>query len=270
MNTHTLIPEAGSYGIVILVVYSLSAFSVTLQLYYRRLNEKGVNFALLYSGVMVFTISWGVLVLGPEHIFGDSVIAWVLSLPIGLVVGSLAGWSDRAIIRHLSRSRSMLKDGARQDRRSGMKHIRHEGVLQVRSTHIPVSRQIAKKRSLKLSQGEQNLRQVLANQQPGLWSLIAVAGLEEIIYRGLLVKACFLLPNSFLITGALVGTVMAFALSHIWYGWSHVFAKLPLGVLALLTAIGFGTVLPAIVAHMIFNRKVWIDRSTQPIFTGPS
>ena len=86
--------------------------------------------------------------------------------------------------------------------------------------------------------------------------MAAVAVLEELIYRGFLVRSAFLLPALPLAAGAIVGIVLIFALAHLQFGWEHVMAKLPLSALAMVAVVLLGTVLPAVVAHVLFNVKL--------------
>jgi membrane protease YdiL (CAAX protease family) len=103
----------------------------------------------------------------------------------------------------------------------------------------------------------------------GLWLLLVIAALEEFIYRGLLIGVCFLLPNGGLMTFALIGNIVAFALSHIWFGWPHVLAKFPLSVVTTAVTLVMGTILPAIIAHLFFNAIFWKDmRSALPPVTS--
>jgi hypothetical protein len=90
----------------------------------------------------------------------------------------------------------------------------------------------------------------------GLVQLATIGALEELDYRGALVGACFLVPSTALRTAALAASVAAFALSHIWFGWPHVAAKVPLGVLTMAAALVAGSVVPAVVAHVVFNVAV--------------
>jgi len=89
--------------------------------------------------------------------------------------------------------------------------------------------------------------------------LILIGALEEIIFRGFLVESCFLIPQSVLRAAALAGTVALFAAGHVQFGWTQVFAKLPLGALALVSVLLLKTVLPAIVIHTMFNWIAWRD-----------
>ena len=87
--------------------------------------------------------------------------------------------------------------------------------------------------------------------------LLAVAVLEEILYRGVLVDLSLELP---LVAAALciAATVVAFAAAHVYWGWIEMVAKLPLGLAALLASLPFRVVLGAIVAHVVFNTRAWL------------
>jgi membrane protease YdiL (CAAX protease family) len=98
--------------------------------------------------------------------------------------------------------------------------------------------------------------------------LIVVAILEEVVFRGLLVQVCLELPDTALIVAVLSGSLVMFSLSHLSFGWPHVVGKFPLGVVTLVGTLALGTVLPAIIAHVMFNSQVWRDRTHQPVFSG--
>jgi membrane protease YdiL (CAAX protease family) len=87
----------------------------------------------------------------------------------------------------------------------------------------------------------------------GLSSLVLIAGLEEVIYRGWLLQACRLVPSTLLSAVAVGASLLAFSLVHLRFGWTHVLAKTPLGTLALAGVLVTGSVVAAIVAHVEFN-----------------
>jgi membrane protease YdiL (CAAX protease family) len=92
---------------------------------------------------------------------------------------------------------------------------------------------------------------------PPAATLVAIAILEELIYRGFLVKVCFLLAGPVLIVFANLACLAFFALGHVRFGWVHVVAKTPLGMLALGITLLAGTVLPAMLLHAAFNMAAW-------------
>ena len=81
----------------------------------------------------------------------------------------------------------------------------------------------------------------------------AVAILEEILFRGYLVHLSQTASNSVIVWIAVLSTVLAFAISHAYAGMEQAIAKMPLGVLTLSAVLYTKTLLPAIVAHVLFN-----------------
>lgn len=268
MSNHILIPEAYIYGIAILVIFGLSPFSLALHIYSWGLLGKRVGFFAFYNGVMIFIIVWGLLLFNADQIIGNSLLTWIFSIPLGLAVGWVAGWSDRTIIRYASRRQLIRRNASIRGRKTSIMRIRSDWNLPTRSVHLPITNRLAKRRVISLHKGQQSFQLSLEHQQFGFWPIVIVAILEELIFRGFLVQACFLLPRSFLITIALVGIVLVFSFAHIQFGWPHVLAKMPLSVLAMIAVIVLGTVLPAVVAHMVFNIEVWKDKNRQPVLNS--
>jgi membrane protease YdiL (CAAX protease family) len=97
----------------------------------------------------------------------------------------------------------------------------------------------------------------VANNDFTLLSLLGVAVLEEILFRGWFVQASRLSGSLTMQLVILVLSVLAFGLLHLQFGVIQVLAKLPLGALALAAALITGTVLAPIVAHMLFNERYW-------------
>lgn len=221
IEIRTPIPEAGSYGLAILLVYGLSSYSLAGELHQRWLARRGVRPVPVYCGVLAFVVAWGALLLDVRGLAGDDPIGWLAALPAGVAAGAIAGWADRAILR--GHARRLLRRG----RSPAVRSDRGIGRPSFRRDEFP------------------------------LWAAIAVAALEELVYRGMLVRASLLVDPGGLAALALVGTVVAFGLSHVWFGWAQVRAKLPLGALALAVTLATGTVLAAIVAHVVFNVRVW-------------
>jgi hypothetical protein len=56
---------------------------------------------------------------------------------------------------------------------------------------------------------------------------------------------------------SVAATAVLFALVHIPFGLVEVFSKLPLSILALATVLMLGTVVPAMLAHVLFNVWMW-------------
>jgi membrane protease YdiL (CAAX protease family) len=90
----------------------------------------------------------------------------------------------------------------------------------------------------------------------GLPKLLAVAGAEEFVYRGVLTSACFALPRPALSAGLALTTAL-FPLHHVRFGFRQALAKVPLSVVALACVLVSHSLLPAIIAHCVFNTDMW-------------
>lgn len=90
----------------------------------------------------------------------------------------------------------------------------------------------------------------------GLLWLLASALLEECAFRGLVLHSALSGPGWVAVLAVPVVTV-AFALSHIFFGWPQVAAKLPLSVLATAAVLLVGSVAAAALGHALFNAYAW-------------
>ncbi|MGH8905167.1 MAG: CPBP family intramembrane glutamic endopeptidase [Egibacteraceae bacterium] len=115
----------------------------------------------------------------------------------------------------------------------------------------------------RLAEGWEDWRLTVSDSTPGLFGLASGGALEELSYRGFIAQICLQAPSVLLRAAALVATTAVFALSHVWFGWAHVAGKAALGIIALGLALSFQSVVPAMVAHVIFNTLAWRDLPRQ-------
>jgi hypothetical protein len=262
MRSHTLIPEAYSYGIAILILYSLGSFSLAAQIHARWLAPGRISLMVTYCAVMAFAAIWGLLIFEPGQIFGGSAAVWILSIPVGLVAGLLAVWSDQAIVRRLSRREPPLRTPRLNGEDLRPNSARRESNLPYLGD-VPEIRLTTRGKAVGAPRLQGEL-QSPEGRRFGLSSVVLAAVLEEIVYRGLLVQVCFLIPNGLWVGLGLAATTLFFSLSHLPFGWPQVAAKSPLGLLALSAALSLGSVLPAIAAHLVFNLKIWKNLTEGP------
>jgi hypothetical protein len=243
--------DSDPYALTLAVIGGLGALSLAAHLYTRWFVNLGIRFSVVYGSVLTLVSVFGIGVVGSRRILPASVTSIGLSFAVGLLAGIAATWSDRSILRALARRQARMR--ARRGRT-----LLHPPRL--RDVRPPPGTQIGtRRRQLGLQRVQQKGEPSFDISRDGLLSLAAIGALEELEYRGVLLGACFLLPWPALRLAALAATVAAFALTHVWYGWPHVLAKLPLGLLALIAAIAVGTVLAAMLAHIFFNAAVWRD-----------
>jgi hypothetical protein len=214
-----------SYQTLIGLLLALGAFSVAHQL--NRLVKRKTGFFRVHLGVLIFGAAWGLAFLSGGLLRPPSAGAAAAALPVGLAVGYAALRLDRAILRRLrSRSRERSRAAALPD-----------------APRLPGAARSPRAGSVEAA--------------PELLPWLAIAVLEELLYRGILTDLALSLPGWPLTAAALLGVALVFALSHINFGLEHVAAKAPLGVLAALSVLLLGTVWPAVVGHVLFNGGIW-------------
>jgi membrane protease YdiL (CAAX protease family) len=262
MRSHILTPEADAYAVAVAVVFCLGIYSMSTLVQERWLSRwKHVDFWSVHVGTMTVVVLWCSFVLGVAAISHTTLRNALLSIPTGILLGWAAIWIDRAIVRAIARrdSRKRIRD------RQGQRH----GPLKSPRGLMPGSTRAispgADSLSARRGQGTGNVRTPAARPSSNkkvlftLWILILIAVLEEIIFRGFLVEACLMISQPSLRAAALAGTVVVFGIGHVQFGWTQVFAKLPLGALAMASVLSLKTVLPAIFIHALFNWKAWHD-----------
>jgi hypothetical protein len=210
-------PDLGAYAVAVLVLNGLGAPSLAAMLQRRLASVACISYGHVYLAVLLAVCVWGAFCFNFRLLIGAN-YGLIASLPIGLVAGHLAFTADRAILR---RARSVGSAGAKHS------HSRLQSA------------------------------DVTFDSGFTLWSLLFVAVLEEIVFRDWYIEACRLIPLAGLRWAALIGSVLAFALLHLKFGWCDVIAKLPLGALALLAVLLTGSLLAPGAAHLYFNWRYW-------------
>jgi membrane protease YdiL (CAAX protease family) len=252
MRQVPLIPDGDTFGAAIVVVLSLSSFSLASHIHSRWLRRRHVPFLTSYACILVLVAVGGALIQDPRRWFGGGVSGWMVSVLLGIPIWQIATRCDRYIVRALER-RSAL--GRR--RLAGTSHAFGEPWSAIRAAQ-PIE---DRSRSPRRADPSRALRDrptglALLEHQPSAWGLVVVGCLEELPYRAILVQSCLALGGGAATGLALAGTVVAFGLSHVEFGWSHVVSKTCFGGLALVGALVTGNAACALVAHALFNLTV--------------
>lgn len=97
---------------------------------------------------------------------------------------------------------------------------------------------------------------VRLTSRPGIWWGLATvsAVVEELIFRGLLLAALAVPLGPWPAIGV---SALIFGLHHVTFGPASIIAKSVGGVLLALQVLLAGTIIPAIVAHLLFQYLVW-------------
>jgi hypothetical protein len=251
MITRTLIPDASGYGLAILVVHGLGCFSLAAHLHARWFANKAVDALTVHVWVKGGIVVWGALIVEPSYLFNSLLIDLTVGMACGVAGGWLAFTCDLAIARRLWRRARRHGGAAGHTPPDPNAHFRVKNIpttLETRSARCrPTGLQTA-------------TTQFLAAGTRGryrLWSTVALAVFEELIFRGFLIAVCYGLPDKTLIAGGVTGTVLVFVLSHVSFGWPQVFAKTGLAVMTVSVRLATGSVTAAVLAHVLYNVLVW-------------
>jgi hypothetical protein len=204
-----------------------------------------------YAGWLGMSVSAGILAMSVQTVVGSHTSRRLgLALLVGCLAGAIARWSDRAIVRAVARHRVVAAPawGATS------------GVTgRSRGTTPEPGALLLGGPSARAPRGQRLQTQVQARdpRQFPLATVLAIAVLEEGFFRGVLLQTA-LIPNAvWADVGFVSMTLLAFSAAHVYFGWQHVIAKTPLGMVTVTSVIALGTLVPAVVAHVWFNFSVW-------------
>lgn len=235
----------------VVVVLGLSGLTLAAHLHTRWALMRRLPMLGLHVGISALTVTGGVLLLGrdvltPAGPAGPLRLA--AGLPLGLAVGLLVIRADRIITRWWgSRAGHNVRDRRPATLRSG----------RPRPAGFAVTSTGAEARATGLMEARNDFAPTTADLRVRLPLLQAVAVAEELVHRGVLLALALSIGQPVLAWLAVIGVQLMFAVSHVFFGWGQVLSKLPLAGLGTAATLACGTVLPAMIAHAIFNAWVW-------------
>jgi Type II CAAX prenyl endopeptidase Rce1-like len=244
------------YALTALFLWGTTGMAVASHVHGRWLEDRRkVSTVTVYLIVLGLVAGSGMAVLGTAVVWNGDWMGLGASLPIGLLVGMLAWHSDVHLGRTLApRTRTTPRRPVHVSR------VRPIGMASgSRAAHrVAVNRWGARDRD--------------AATQITLTRLLAGAMLEEIVYRGVLVQIAITEASRWATVPLLLIAVVAFGVSHLPFGWSQALAKLPLSILAMAATLATGTIVAAVIGHVLFNYRVWLHyrRAGTALVSGAS
>jgi hypothetical protein len=248
-----------SYRTAVLVVYGLSAFSLSAQVHARWLAQRRVSFPIVYCLILFVIVLWGVPVTKLEPFDHVSIGAVVVGLPVGLSAG-LGLWSLDALILRAIAQRKTNRPDRRVRPPMGPSRQREFEASFTEYSVTELTSEGTRRRAGYL-RIQENRELVLSGWRWGLVSSAIVAVLEEAVHRGLLLGVAKSLETEWMFILSCLLLTLAFSFSHVWFGLAQVAAKTPLSIFALAVTLFFGSVLPAMAAHVVFNLVMVIQGS---------
>ncbi|QEU93102.1 CPBP family intramembrane glutamic endopeptidase [Streptomyces kanamyceticus] len=247
-------PELREPALAALTLCALSCLALASHLHVRFFDHRGMHTLQVYAAVLAVVAGCGLLVVGPR-VLGSGVGWGLLVSPLlGAAVAPLVAAADTLITRRLGRraARSATRGGrapATAPRARATRPVGQAARLAGASSATTTKQQWTP------SHRDTDVALPLG------W-LVAVGVLEECVFRGTLTGVALTQQGITARVLILLAATGAFALSHIFFGWAQVAAKLPLSVTALAITLVTGSVLGAVVTHALFNVRIWRYQNT--------
>ncbi|MDQ2837913.1 MAG: CPBP family intramembrane metalloprotease [Actinomycetota bacterium] len=246
----TLTPDQRAWSIAAVLLLGCAGLTLSSHLHARFFDDRDVGTVPVHVLTSSIVLLAALPLVGLRWVLNSNAWCWRQPLPIGAPVLLLAGLgiaalviaADPRIARALGRGRRLVPAVERQptDLRPVGLAARTGGSLLLARDWTPTSRDL--------------------DLGIGLPWLLATALVEESIFRGVALNLVLRAADAPLRVLGVLAVLLAFALSHIFFGWSQVAAKLPLSVLGTAAALLTGSVLPAAIGHLLFNAHVWRQR----------
>jgi len=245
MQNPILTHDLDIYAIVIFVLFGLASFNFSYYLFSRWLS----NSKLSILQVNVF-VKFGIVIAGcfliPVHwLFQASLFAYILSFPVGLGIGAVSVYFEKWIMR-----RSLRKNASDSfTNRPIFSETSSPNEHKIKPINLFISSQEPVRRSIGLKKISDN-----KNMSMDWLSLISLAILEEIIFRGFLLTIFkeLVYPYPLKVIGIII-TILVFGLSHLLNGNAQMKSKVFFASLVTVASLLLNTMLPAIISHLYLN-----------------
>jgi len=217
------------YLLTTTVVLGVGGSTVATRLHQRWLAVHGVSFTVVYGVTLIVAIVCGTLTLYGVPLLLPPVVQWPVDIALGMVVGWGAFVADRAINRRCQR-RELGRRPSQAAASGGEQRV-------WRAMAAPAN--------------------APAGEPASRRDLLVIAVLEEVVFRGVLVRFALSMDATPLIGALLVAIAGVFALEHLHFGWSHVAGKLPFSAVVTIGAVVLGSSVMPIAAHVMLNLLVF-------------
>ncbi|HET9257382.1 MAG TPA: CPBP family intramembrane glutamic endopeptidase [Pseudonocardiaceae bacterium] len=270
MTLLTLSPDQRVMALATVILIGSSNLALSSHIHVRWLDRRGLRAVPVHVVTLTGTICAATVLLGTNWIARPA--PWSISqLPalttVALTAGAALVVAGIAIPVDGLISRAVADRRRRTAGRSSAV-VRSEAPRKVRPVGLAAQQAIGTNAG---SSGVEHswvptARDTDLGVGPG-W-MIGAAVAEECVFRGVVLNLVAP-PHSAVAPLGIGGVIITFALSHIFFGWGQVAAKLPLSIVATGATLVLGTVFAAIVGHVLFNWYVWRYRSVVVTTVAP-
>ncbi len=253
MNILTLIPSANVYGLMLLAMLSLGSFNIARHIHIRWLKNT-LSFVATNAVVKCSIVALGFTIIPVIFLFPINIYMEIVSIILGMLFGCATIFIEVMMVRKANRKKLDNKNSKqiKQDSNNS-KILTINKALSLSSTSAINAKGIIDIRK--------NYAQHADNPDflnYSLLAVIAVAIAEEFLFRGYLISIAYCLHSSIITVVIILLSVFAFAYSHVSNSWRECIYKLPLSLFTTINFIITGSLLGAIVNHVILNGYAYI------------
>ncbi|MGW1075717.1 CPBP family glutamic-type intramembrane protease [Streptomyces sp. NPDC002537] len=241
-----------AYLVAVLLLGGLAPMALASHVHGRWIEPRAPDVPTLavYFVVMGALAVLGLVLLGPRMLTDGGWLRTVSPAPLGWCLAAAAWRCDRWIVARYGGRKGWTAARPRGSRTAGP--ARPVGIAAADGAGLSPAEGVRPASVTNRWGRTERARET----RVGLSWLVAGAVLEELVHRGALTR--FAVDDVSWAYGIplLAGAALAFALSHLPFGWVHALAKLPLSLMAVALTLATGGVVAAVVGHVWFNVRV--------------
>jgi Type II CAAX prenyl endopeptidase Rce1-like len=250
------------YILATMFLLGISSTSIAAYATTRWLKSVRFNYYFVYALLLSALSLAGRLLFNPSlfPLLGRNVSLQVLAICIAAAVGAFLSHLTERVVRG-RRPSAQIRHGVSVRRAYG---DTPSSLIKSRGFQVEEKRRATVTGNSDL---DQKLKAKIKIQGLQLTPLLVIGIGEEVLYRGVLGDIAWDQNSVFWRSALLAIAIIAFSLSHIWFGIREVIYKLPLSIVAFTVTIVTMSLLPAIIMHVTYNAVIWfrINRRGAPI-----
>jgi|GEM_PF-3442988 len=242
-----LIPQAETYGVTILAIFSLASFTIARRFHLSRGSGGHIDFVKVNLIVKSLIVLYGLLLIPMQNLFSLKFSTEFVACLAGIVLGIFYIRIEKKIIRYFARNEKTKNKQKQYMLKASKVHV-------IKARSLGLSNNNFFRRHNSLSNQQKNVFDYAELCKIKLMHLLLIAILEEIIFRGYLTYITLNISlNIYNEIIVLIFIAFLFAFSHASYSWPQIASKFIFGIMALFVFMCFGTLTSAISSHLYLN-----------------
>lgn len=237
MKSLTLIPNSETYGLTLLLLLILSSFSLSSLIYFKWCRQSRFGIVDIHCIVKGIIVCFGLFLFPLLDLFYCSFLKLTLATITGIAIGFLHVNLEFFLSRKMFRKTLFQKETP-----SKTQDMHNVGTVKRKSLF---SKQ-------EPSSKEKETVNVPSYSSFSLSSVLLVAFLEEVLFRGFLLQYLFAIPSFFFIPALLLASFL-FGASHLNMNNTQFLSKTLFSLSLFAEVILCKTLFASVLSHLVFN-----------------